>query len=378
MIDTILTLSKKEFKQIYRDKRTMYTLIFIPSFMLVMFGYALNFDIKHVPMAVYDMDRSQDSRSFIDNFINTEYFTLHSYVNSGMEIDKLMNREKIKLGIVIPSGFADKLLSRQAPVIQVIVDGSNSNSASTVVGYTNNIIQQYSINIMVQSLMKIGKTKITLPIDFRPRVWYNPELKSTRFLIPGLIGFILLIITVITTSLSIVREKERNTIEQIIVSPISPFELIAGKTLPYIFISLIASILVMLASYILFGIYIKGSYILLFIITLIFLTGTLGMGILISTIAETQQVAFLLSVLSTLLPAFLLSGFVFPIRNMPVAIQVITYVLPVRYYLVVLRNIILKGSGLYAYWDQVLFLIGFAVLMLGVSSIRLAKSLNKK
>ena len=378
MIDTILTLSKKEFKQIYRDKRTMYTLIFIPSFMLIMFGYALNFDIKHVPMAVYDMDRSQDSRSFIDNFINTEYFTLHSYVNSGMEIDKLMNREKIKLGIVIPSGFADKLLSRQAPVIQVIVDGSNSNSASTVVGYTNNIIQQYSINIMVQSLMKIGKTKITLPIDFRPRVWYNPELKSTRFLIPGLIGFILLIITVITTSLSIVREKERNTIEQIIVSPISPFELIAGKTLPYIFISLIASILVMLASYILFGIYIKGSYILLFIITLIFLTGTLGMGILISTIAETQQVAFLLSVLSTLLPAFLLSGFVFPIRNMPVAIQVITYVLPVRYYLVVLRNIILKGSGLYAYWDQVLFLIGFAVLMLGVSSIRLAKSLNKK
>jgi len=226
--------------------------------------------------------------------------------------------------------------------------------------------------------MKIGKTKITLPIDFRPRVWYNPELKSTRFLIPGLIGFILLIITVITTSLSIVREKERNTIEQIIVSPISPFELIAGKTLPYIFISLIASILVMLASYILFGIYIKGSYILLFIITLIFLTGTLGMGILISTIAETQQVAFLLSVLSTLLPAFLLSGFVFPIRNMPVAIQVITYVLPVRYYLVVLRNIILKGSGLYAYWDQVLFLIGFAALMLGVSSIRLAKSLNKK
>ena len=378
MIDTILTLSKKEFKQIYRDKRTMYTLIFIPSFMLIMFGYALNFDIKHVPMAVYDMDRSQDSRSFIDNFINTEYFTLHSYVNSGMEIDKLMNREKIKLGIVIPSGFADKLLSRQAPVIQVIVDGSNSNSASTVVGYTNNIIQQYSINIMVQSLMKIGKTKITLPIDFRPRVWYNPELKSTRFLIPGLIGFILLIITVITTSLSIVREKERNTIEQIIVSPISPFELIAGKTLPYIFISLIASILVMLASYILFGIYIKGSYILLFIITLIFLTGTLGMGLLISTIAETQQVAFLLSVLSTLLPAFLLSGFVFPIRNMPVAIQVITYVLPVRYYLVVLRNIILKGSGLYAYWDQVLFLIGFAVLMLGVSSIRLAKSLNKK
>jgi len=378
MIDTILTLSKKEFKQIYRDKRTMYTLIFIPSFMLIMFGYALNFDIKHVPMAVYDMDRSQDSRSFIDNFINTEYFTLHSYVNSGMEIDKLMNREKIKLGIVIPSGFADKLLSRQAPVIQVIVDGSNSNSASTVVGYTNNIIQQYSINIMVQSLMKIGKTKITLPIDFRPRVWYNPELKSTRFLIPGLIGFILLIITVITTSLSIVREKERNTIEQIIVSPISPFELIAGKTLPYIFISLIASILVMLASYILFGIYIKGSYILLFIITLIFLTGTLGMGILISTIAETQQVAFLLSVLSTLLPAFLLSGFVFPIRNMPVAIQVITYVLPVRYYLVVLRNIILKGSGLYAYWDQVLFLIGFAALMLGVSSIRLAKSLNKK
>jgi len=146
MIDTILTLSKKEFKQIYRDKRTMYTLIFIPSFMLIMFGYALNFDIKHVPMAVYDMDRSQDSRSFIDNFINTEYFTLHSYVNSGMEIDKLMNREKIKLGIVIPSGFADKLLSRQAPVIQVIVDGSNSNSASTVVGYTNNIIQQYSIN----------------------------------------------------------------------------------------------------------------------------------------------------------------------------------------------------------------------------------------
>jgi ABC-2 type transport system permease protein len=373
MFNIILTVAKKEFKQIYRDKRTLFILVFFPMFMLMMFGYALNFDIKHIQLAVFDEDKTQTSREFVDSFIRNEYFDLNQYLDSIIQIDQLMAKEQFKAALVIPSGFSDNILNGNSPQIQIIIDGTNSNTAATIVGYVNAIIQDYSTKIILKSIMKIGKTRLTLPIDFKPRVWYNPELKSSKFLIPGLIGFILMIITVLTTSLSIVKEKERNTIEQIAVAPIKPVELILGKTLPHVLISLVASVLILTASYYLFGLTIKGSIPLLFLVTLIFLTGTLGMGLMISTIAETQQVAFMISVVTTLLPAFLLSGFVFPIRNMPVVIQAITYIIPVKYYLVVLRNILLKGTGLYAFWDQVLFLIAFAVVMITASSIRMSK-----
>lgn len=373
MFSRIKPIVIKEFRQVARDKRSLGVLLFIPAFMLVMFGYALNFDVKHTSLAIYDDDKSQKSRDFVENFLHSEYFDLKYYLHSTSEIDKLMGEEKVRVAVVIPQDFSEKLLAGREAVVQIIVDGANANAASTAVGYVNAIVQSYSTKILTDSLMRIGKSGLSLPIDYRPRVWYNPELRSAKFLVPGLIVLILMITAVISTSLSVVREKERGTMEQITVSPIKPAELIIGKTIPFVIISLIGAIIILLASFILFDVVIKGSYILLFIITLIFLTGCLGLGLLISTFAETQQLAFMLAVMVTILPTFILSGFVFPIRNMPVVIQAITYLIPARYFIVVLRSIILKGVGLSAFWHQTLFLIAFAIFTIILSSMRLSK-----
>jgi len=240
----------------------------------------------------------------------------------------------------------------------------------------NIIIQQYSMNIMAETYAARGGRIFIAPIDFQPRVWYNPELKSAKFLVPGLIAFILMVTAVISTALAVVREREMGTIEQIMVSPVRPIELILGKTIPYMVISLVATVMILVLGYILFDVSIKGSVILLSFITVVFLVGALGMGLLISTIAETQQVAFMIAVIATMLPTFILSGFVFPIRNMPWIIQMITYLIPARYFLVALRAIVLKGVGISAFWEQMLFMIVFAIVMLAVSSTRLKKIIS--
>jgi ABC-2 type transport system permease protein len=222
-----------------------------------------------------------------------------------------------------------------------------------------------------------GRRGELLPVNSQPRVWFNPELKSVRFLVPGLIAFILMIVVVISTSLSVVREKERGSLEQITVSPARPVEVILGKTIPYALISLVSSHLVLLLAYLLFGVSVKGSYAWLLLGMVFFLISGLGLGLFISTVAHTQQAAFMLSVLTTMLPTFVLSGFVFPIRNMPLVIQVVTYFIPARYFLFILRSIMLKGVGLGAFWSQMVFLLLFAVLALGVSSVRLGKIIKQ-
>jgi ABC-2 type transport system permease protein len=371
MFSRIRPIVIKEFRQVRRDKRTLGVLLFIPAFMIVMFGYALNFDVKHTSLAIYDEDKSRMSREFISGFLYSEYFDLKYYLEDRNDIDKLMGEEKARVAIVIPAHFSDELVAGREATIQVIVDGANSNAAVAAVGYVTAIVQSYSTQILTKALMRVGLSNLSLPIDYRPRVWYNPELRSAKFLIPGLIGFILMVTAVISTALSVVREKELGTMEQIIVSPIRPMELIIGKTIPYILISLFAAVVILIVGYVLFDVAVKGSYIWLLIATLIYLTGSLGLGLLISTVVETQQLAFMIAVVITMLPTFILSGFVFPIRNMPVVIQVITYLIPARYFLVVLRSIILKGVGVAAFWDQLLFLLAFAVLTIGASSFRM-------
>jgi ABC-2 type transport system permease protein len=372
----ILPIARKEFRQIKRDKRILGVLLFIPAMMLLMFGYALNFDIKHTSMAVYDEDQSSVSREFIQQFITSEYFTKVQVLASKAEINNLLDGEQVRVVLVIPSEFTKNIQLGRAASVQVIVDGANSNSATTVLGYINAIIQQYSVRVMAESFVRMGRRQITLPIDFQPRVWYNPELKSAKFLVPGLIAFILMVTAVISTALSVVRERELGTIEQIMVSPVKPFELIIGKTIPYTIISLFATAAILLLGYILFDISIKGSILLLSFVTFIFLVGSLGMGLLISTLVETQQLAFMIAVIISMLPTFILSGFVFPIRNMPLIIQGITYLLPARYFLVALRAIILKGAGLSAFWDQTLILFVYAVVVIGISSLRMRKILS--
>jgi ABC-2 type transport system permease protein len=372
----ILPVMRKEFRQIKRDKRILSVLLFIPALMLFMFGYALNFDVKHTSMAVYDEDRSSVSRKFIEQFFISEYFTKVYTLESKAEINNLLDGEQVRVVLVVPSTFTRDIQRGRAATIQVIVDGTNSNAAATVLGYINACIQQYSVKVMTESFARMGRQNITMPIDFQPRVWYNPELKSAKFLVPGLIAFILMVTAVISTALAIVRERELGTMEQLMVSPIKPVELILGKTIPYTIISSFATAAILFLGYMLFDVSIQGSVLLLSLVTFIFLVGSLGMGILISTLVETQQLAFMIAVFVSMLPTFILSGFVFPIRNMPMIIQAITYLLPARYFLVALRAIILKGAGLNAFWDQALILVCYAILMIGVSSLRMRKILS--
>lgn len=372
----IIPIIEKEFRQIIRDKRILGVLLFIPALMLLMFGYALNFDVKNISMAIYDQDKSSISREFIQTFFVSEYFDYVYNIESMQEINNLLDQEQVRVIIIIPPTFTKKMQRHEIASIQVLVDGTNSNSAATILGYVNTIILQYSLKIMMNSFIKMGKEQIELPIDFQPRLLYNPELKSAKFLVPGLIAFILMVTTVISTALSVVRERELGTMEQIMVSPVKPIELILGKTIPYTLISLIATIMILFLGFVLFDVSIKGSILLLFIVTVLFILGGLGMGLLISSIVETQQLAFMVAVIVSMLPTFILSGFVFPIRNMPIVIQIITYFLPARYFLSSLRSIVLKGAGIFAFWEQILFLLIYAVLMITISSFRLKKILS--
>jgi ABC-2 type transport system permease protein len=364
---------KKEFRQIGRDARTLIFLVAMPGFLLLMFGFALNFDVKHVPLAVCDEDGSAAAREFIGNFTHTEYFDFKYELSDPREVDRLLGEEKVRVALVVPRGFASDLAAGREPAVQVLVDGANASSASTAVGYIGTILQSDAVRMTARLLRDRGLKSFSMPLESDARVWYNPELRSAIFLVPGLMAFILMVILVVSTAFSIVREKERGTMEQIMVSPLRPGELIVGKTVPYIFISLLSSHLVLLLGWGLFGVAIKGNYFLLLLTMTLFLVGGLGQGLLISTVTRTQQVAFQLAILSTFLPTFILSGFVFPVRNMPPVVQALTYLVPAKYFLVALRSIIIKGAGLGAFWDQVLCLAAFAAIMLGVSILRMKR-----
>ncbi len=375
-MNRIVPVVRKELRQIKRDKRTLGILLLVPAFMLVMFGYALNFDVKHISLAVLDHDMSAESRNFIENFLHTEYFDLSYYASESKEIDKLLNHGDAVAAIVIPYGFSSDIEADRSTSIQVLLDGANPTSASTAAGYISTIVMSYSENIQVETLARAGQGNYKPPIDYKPRVWFNPELVSAKFLVPGLIGFILMVTAVISTSLSVVREKEHGTMEQITISPLRPLELIIGKTIPYIFISLAATIAILAVGFVLFDVTIEGSPLLLLLATLIYLTGCLGLGLLISTVSASQQVAFTIAVTATMLPVFFLSGFVFPVRNMPVPIQVITYLVPAKYFMAALRAIMLKGVGLSSCWDQFLYLTIFALITIVISTKRLSAQIS--
>lgn len=372
MFERIIPIVLKEFYQIKRDIRTIGLVIFIPAFMLIMFGYALSFDVKNITLTVYDNDRSLDSRRFIDKFSQTEYFKLRKVSTGVLDINKILDTNDSTVVLIIPEGFSNKLHNGEKADIQFLIDGTNSNTAGTVLGYIKSIVENYSFSVIKETATYYGRQTMVLPIDVRTRIWYNPEMTSVLSLITGLIGYILLITTVISTALSLVREWEYGTIEQIMVSPIKPHELIIGKTIPYVFISLITATLILVAGYVLFGVAVKGSLFILFVTTLLYIIVGLLLGLLISTVAESQQVAFMMSILITMLPTFILSGFIFPIRNMPVVIQAITYAIPARYFMTIVRGVIVKGTGWAALWPSVLALLGIGCvfLLLGVHNLK--------
>jgi ABC-2 type transport system permease protein len=364
----------KEFRQIRRDRRVLAILTLFPMLLMLLNGYALNSDVQHVRMAVCDQEKSQESRDFTDAFVTSGYFDHVAMPRSTAEASALLDNGDVKLALIIPVDFSHKLLSGETSEVQVLVDGMDANYATTVVGYVQAISLQYSRNIMLKNLAKFGRGSY-IPVDYSARIWYNPELKSAKFLVPGLIGFVLAITAVIATSLSIVKEKERNTMEQIIVSPISPVDLIVGKMIPYALISLVAAALVLAAGYFLFDVAIKGSLILLFFTTLLFVVAALSIGLYVSAISATQMVAFQLAALLATLPTMMFSGFMFPIRSMPWWLQVLSNITPAKYYLVILRGIILKGVGLEAWWPQVVYLLIFTGAMLFLSVRQFKKSI---
>ncbi|MBS4029503.1 MAG: ABC transporter permease [Ignavibacteriales bacterium] len=370
----LLPIIKKEFRQIRRDKRVLAILTLVPALLLLLNGYALNFDVTHIKMAVYDGEKSTESRAFINSFLTSGYFDFVENLSSSEEATQLLDNAKIKVALIIPHNFSHKILSNEAVSVQVLVDGMDANAATTIVGYMQAVTLQYSQKIVMKQLAKLGRGSY-IPINFEARIWYNPELKSAKFLVPGLIGFILAITAVIATSLSIVKEKERNTLEQINVSPITSAELIIGKLLPYALISIIAAGLTLLAAYLMFDVVVKGSLLLLFFATLLFIIAALSMGLWVSAISDSQQVAFQLATLISMLPTILLSGFMFPIRSMPWWLQIITNITPAKFYLIILRSIVLKGVGIAAFWQEILYLALFASLLLFISAKRFQKSL---
>jgi ABC-2 type transport system permease protein len=375
MYRRLLPIIKKEFRQIRRDKRVLAILTLVPAGLLLLNGYALNLDVQHIKMAVYDEEKSAASREFVNAFVTSGYFDYVRMLSSSAEATSLLDDAQVKCAIIIPPDFSNKLQSNETADVQVLVDGMDSNMATTIVGYVQVIALEYSQKIVLKDLAKIGRGNY-IPIQFDARIWYNPELKSAKFLVPGLIGFILAITAVIATSLSIVKEKELNTIEQIDVSPISPVELVIGKMIPYAGISMVAAAIVLVAAYFLFGVTIKGSVFLLFCSTLLFVMAALSIGFFVSTVADSQQVAFQLAALLSMLPTMIFSGFMFPIRSMPWWLQIVSNVTPAKFYLIILRSIILKGVGLSAFWPQIIYLTIFLLAMLGISARRFKKTVG--
>ena len=375
----LIAVASKELRQILRDRRTLLILLFVPAFFLLLFGYALNFDIRNVKLAIQDQDHSTKSRELVSSFVNSGYFSLVGYVDSPADMDRMVDEGNARAILSIPSGFDHDLSVRKPVIVGVIIDGDNANTAATVMGYSRILIGEYNAAQMQSILLPGQPAPPKRPreggpsIGIEPRIWYNPQLRSTLFLVPGLIAYISMLTAVVSTALSVVREKERGTMEQVRMAPLSPLPYILGKTLPYLVISFVSAILVILSAMVLFDLPMRGSWPLLCLAIGLFLIGAQAQGLLISTIAESQQVAFQIALLSSLLPTMILSGFIFPISSMPVVVQWITRIVPARYFLVALRAIVLKGADLSAFWQQLMALAIFATVATALASLRLRR-----
>jgi ABC-2 type transport system permease protein len=366
---------KKELRQIRRDRLSLGLLIFIPALLLVMYGYALSFDIKHIRVAVLDHDRTDASRRLQDSLFQNPYFERAGTLANESEADRILMRRQARAVLVIPADYSATLARGEKTVIQALVDGADATTASTTVGYLEAMGERLSQQARADAAKRTGASGSLPVVNLQPRLWFNPDLDSAKFLVPGLIGMLLMLSAVIATSLSIVREKERETMEQIMVSPVKPWELILGKTLPYAGICLLTMVMILFIGYALFGVVVQGSFLLLGVSTLVFLFASLGMGILISSVTNSQQVAFQISTLVSLLPSMLLSGLIFPIKNMPLVIQGITMLVAPRFFVSALRGIIIKGASWSVVWPDLMAMLALGLLFNYLAVRNLRKSL---
>jgi ABC-2 type transport system permease protein len=373
---TIFYIIQKELIQIKRDKRMFGLSVLAPVVQLVLLGYAATTDIRSIPMAVCDMDRSSVSRDFIEKFTTAGYFSIDDVVDSPNEIDRLIEDGKVWLALVIPPKFGANISSQRQTQIQLLADGSDANSANIGIGYANQIIAMYSRAIAHEILEKSPQPLRPARVLPEVRVWYNAELKSRNFMVPGVVALVLMIITMTLTSLGIVKEKEAGTLEQLLVTPIKPYQLIIGKLIPFVIIGAVDVTIVLAVARFWFEVPMRGSLLLLYGLCGLFVLTTLGLGLFVSTISRTQQQAMMTAQFFIFMPFIFFSGFTFPIENMPTLIQYITYVIPLRYFITIIRGIFLKGDGIAELWTQALALLAFGVVILTLSVLRFKRKLG--
>jgi ABC-2 type transport system permease protein len=372
----IAHIIRKEFLQLKRDPRLLPVLFVAPVLQLLLMGYAANLDVRDIPTVVCDLDGTSASRGLIAAFFNSGTFSLKARISDTRAVDHYLDNGKASMAIVVGRGFADNLAAGEQARVQLLVDGSESQSATIGASYASMILSGYAQKIMLERLERLKPFGIR-PVSVKPevRVWYNPELKSRNFMVPGVLGLILMVMTMMLTAMAVVREKEAGTMEQLIVTPIRPLELITGKLLPFLIIGMIDVCLVLAVATFLFRVPLRGSVFLLFGMSLVFMLTTLGLGLFISTISRTQQQAMMTTVFF-MMPMMLLGGFVFPIENMPKFFQAITFLVPMRYFFVIIRGIFLKGVGIPELWDQGLALLAFGASILILSVLRFRKKLG--
>jgi len=362
----------KEFIQIWRDPRSLALAFAIPALLLVLFGYALSLDIDNIPMAVWNQDGSVTAREFLLNFKNSKYFKIIGYYDNYPDMEYLIDRGDAMMAMIIHKNFSKYVQSNGYAPLQLILDGSDSNTAQIAEGYVESVVYSYNQNFIKNALAAYS-IENSDPVDLRSRIWFNQDLDSKLFIVPGLIAIIMMIIAALLTSLTIAREWERGTMEQLISTPVRGIELVVGKFAPYFVIGFIDLVVSILMGILLFGVPLRGSPVLLFITSGIFLTGALMLGIYISVAAKSQLMASQMAILTSFLPTFMLSGFTYEIFNMPQWVQYITYLVPARYFIVILRGIYLKGVGIDALWLNILALLIFSLLAVRLAIMKFKK-----
>lgn len=375
MNSRLISIIRKEFIQIIRDKRTLVLILVMPIIMLFLLGYAATNDVRNVPMAVFDQSRGPEARALLNAYRTADYFKLAYIVNSNAEMQSLIENGRAKAGLIIPPDYAQQLNKGSAQV-SFILDGSDPTVASTALSAAQLIGQDFSTGIMASRITRVGQGfNVQPPVEVRTTVWYNPDMISAYFMIPGLIGLILTSIIGIVTATSVVRERERGTIEQLIVTPIRAWELMIGKIMPYIILGLFDAVMILSVGHWWFGVPVNGSLGLIFLLSAVYLLSTLGIGLFVSTIANTQQEA-MLTVFMSILPSIFLSGFIYPLAAMPMVLQGISYLIPLRYFLTIIRALMVKGVGLESILPDVIAMTIFGVLIMGAAALRFRKRLD--
>jgi ABC-2 type transport system permease protein len=370
----IASIIRKEFLQLFRDPRTLALAVVIPIVQLFLLGYAATSDVRNIPMAVLDQSRSPQSRQLLDAFRAADYFTIDYFVGSSEEYQKLIESGDARVALVIPADYEIRLSEGKAKVLMVL-DGSDATIGATALSTARLVGQSFATDILSEQATLSGRSAPSAPLEVRTQVWYNPDLNSAYFMIPGVIGMILSFITTILTATAIVRERERGTIEQLIVTPIHSWELVLGKLLPYVILAFVETFEIIIVGRYWFGVPVRGSLLLIFFTSGLFLMSSLGIGLFASTIANTQQEA-MMTVMMYNLPSIFLSGFFFPLQAMPKALQWVSYAIPLRYYLVVIRSLLLKGVGIEAIQREVWALAIFGIVIMTAAALRFRKRLD--